>query len=197
VAHPAGGGVAASGFFARDAWPPRRAWRSGSRERRPALAPFVGRPAGLRLGFAREALIIGSAFAVVFGAALGAALAVAFGAALGAALAVAFGPALPLAFARADGALADDFAFAAVFALGEAFFARGFAVSAGGRCCGDRVGRLGGGGGVAAGLPRLALRRVGRDRGRLERTSRWGSSAIGPSILSHDAAQGLPDRCVD
>jgi hypothetical protein len=93
--------------------------------------------------------------------------------------------------------LADDFAFAAVFALGEAFFARGFAVSAGAAAAATASAASVVEEASPAGLPRLALRRVGRDRGRLERTSRWGSSAIGPSILSHDAAQGLPDRCVD
>ncbi len=83
----------------------------------------------------------------------------------------------------------------AVFALGAAFSARGFAVSVAAAATDSAASFV-----VAAspaGLPRLALRRVGRDRGRLERTSRWGSSAIGPSILPQVAAQGPAARCVD
>jgi hypothetical protein len=172
VAHPAGGGVAAFGFFApgRLAASARLAFRLAGA---PACAAAFVDAAALGSAFARGEVFLGAALAVAFGAALGAALAVAFGAALGAALAVAFGPALPLAFARADGALADDFAFAAVFALGEAFFARGFAVSAGAAAAATASAASVVEEASPAGLPRLALRRVGRDRGRLERTSRW------------------------
>lgn len=104
-------------------------------------------------GFA-EAVVLGLAEAVVFG--------LADAVALGLAFAVVFGRAVPFAFAVAFGR-AVLLAFVVLFALAVVF---GFAPVVGVAFA------------VVFAPSRFALRRVGRERGRLERTSRWELSSV-------------------